>query len=51
MFEQIVGEVSIVAVVVLDGDTMLGRIFLERVFGFHRLFGGVLNLEVHVSQT
>ncbi len=51
MLEQVVGKASIVTVVVLAGDTMLGRIFLERVFGFHCLFGGVVDLEVHVSQT
>ncbi len=50
MFEQVVGKAFIVAVIVLDGDTMLSRIFLERVFGFHRLFGSVVNLEVHVLQ-
>ncbi len=50
MLECIVGILPIVAVIVLDGDAMLGGILLECQFGGHGQLCGVINLEVHKAQ-
>ena len=51
MLERIVGKSPIVAVIVLDGDTVLGSILLERQFGGHGRLCRVIDLEVHKAQT
>ncbi len=50
LLECIVGILPIVAVIVLDGDAVLGRILLKRQFGGHGQLCKVINLEVHKAQ-
>ena len=51
LFEGVVGKLPIVAVIVLDGDAMLGGILLECQFGGQGRLCGVIDLEVHKAQT
>jgi hypothetical protein len=50
LLERIVSKSPIVAVIVLDGDAVLGSILLKRQFGGHGQLCKVINLEVNEAQ-